>query len=226
VQHTVRVTSYEEFEPDEPRGWSPLAVALIATLVLLLGLGGALFGINVADHNKKANAGTLPESVATLPVDTTTPASTPSSPATTTPSATPTAGTPTSAPATDAFALPPLSGMDFQLARAKVRDLKLGWTLVFEGAGTDTSVHTTDPAAGTQVHRGDTVKIYVRGLAPVAILPAVVGLTCEKAAGMIVDAGLYPTYPTGRTGTVKVQDPSATTASLPHWNDQVSISCG
>ena len=42
--------------PEEPEGWSPLAVAMIATLVLLLGLAGALFGIYVANVNAAAAA--------------------------------------------------------------------------------------------------------------------------------------------------------------------------
>ena len=49
------MTSYE-MGPEEPQGWSPLAVAMIATLVLLLGLAGALFGIYVANVNAAAAA--------------------------------------------------------------------------------------------------------------------------------------------------------------------------
>ncbi len=55
------MTSYE-MGPDEPEGWSPLAVAMIATLVLLLGLAGALFGIYVANMNAAAAATAAPTS--------------------------------------------------------------------------------------------------------------------------------------------------------------------
>jgi hypothetical protein len=50
------MTHYRQDGPDEPRGWSPFAVAMIATLVLLLGLGGALFGIYVANVNAAATS--------------------------------------------------------------------------------------------------------------------------------------------------------------------------
>ena len=52
------MTAYEELGPEEPRGWSPLAVAMIATLVLLLGLAGSLFGIYVSNVNAQAAAAT------------------------------------------------------------------------------------------------------------------------------------------------------------------------
>jgi len=218
------VTSYEEFEPEEPRGWNPFAVASIATLVLLLGLGGALFGISVADKNKKAAAGTLPDSVATIPVEpppTTTPPASPSPSPTASPTPSP---SPSASP--DRFVLPGLADLDFQVARTRVRDLKLGWSLVFEGPGTDATVRTTDPTPGSTVKRGDTIKIYVRGTAPLAMVPAVTGLTCDHAADLIVDAGLYPTYTTGRTGTVLSQSTQATDLSTLRWNDHLSITCG
>ena len=40
--------------PEPPRGWSPFAVASIATLVLLLALAGSLFGIYVSDQDRLA----------------------------------------------------------------------------------------------------------------------------------------------------------------------------
>jgi hypothetical protein len=45
------MTQFPQIGPEEPRGWSPVGVVLIATLVLLLGFGGALFGIYVANVN-------------------------------------------------------------------------------------------------------------------------------------------------------------------------------
>ncbi|HEX6870157.1 MAG TPA: PASTA domain-containing protein [Micromonosporaceae bacterium] len=209
------MASYEDEDP-HPRGWSPLAVALIATLVLLLGLGGALFGIYVADKNAQAGSGpsATPPTV-TTPATTTPPA---------TPSPTPTVGP--SSPAVDAFALPDLSGVDFQTARTKIRELKLGWRLIFEGTDNDASVRTTDPAPGAMVAKGTTVKIYVKGAAPLATVPGVEGLACNEAAALIVDHGLYPTYLTGKTGTVQLQSPDATDPQTLHWNDQVQLTCG
>ena len=201
---------------ESPRGWSPLAVAFIATLVLLLGLGGAIFGINAASRPHSANPTPLPQGAGTP---------TPASTVTPTPTATPTSvPTTTSAPLpTDTFPLPKLAGADFKAARAKVRDLKLGWRLEFEGAGTDQTVRATDPAGGTLVKRGTTIKIFVKGAAPKAVVPTVKGKSCEDAAALIVEAGLYPKYPTGRAGVVLTQTP--TSANLV-WNDEMEISCG
>jgi hypothetical protein len=230
------VTSYEDYRngadpasgdygPDEPRGWSPFAVALIATLVLLLGLAGALFGINVANKNKAVAGSTpLPQVVPTVPIEPSTPV--PTATPTDTPTAAPTTPPATSPPAGDTFALPDLGSQDFQAARTKVRDLKLGWRLVFEGTGSDARVRVTEPAAGAMVKRGDTVKIVVRGGAPLATVPGVKGLACEQAAALIVDQGLYPAYQTGHDGVVLSQVPESSDPQTLHWNDQVKISCG
>lgn len=221
------MTSYEEYEPEGPRGWNPLAVALIATLVLLLGLGGALFGINVANKNKQAAAQgqVLPQTLQTPPVYT--PSPTPTITATPTPTAPPTVPPVTTPPPTgDTFALPNLNGLDFRTARTRVRDLKLGWRLVFEGTSTDASVRTTDPAPNAQVKVGATVKILVVGAAPIATVPPVKGLPCAQAAGLVVDQGLYPEYPTGREGVVLDQTPSASAPRTLHWNDMVQLTCG
>jgi hypothetical protein len=229
IADTDCVTSYEEFEPEEPRGWNPLAVALIASLVLLLGLGGALFGINVADKNRQANNRlALPDSFATspqvTPTDTATATAT-ATPPNPSPPPTPTASAATSA-AGGSFALPDLSGLSFQDARTKVRDLKLGWRLVFEGTLADPTVRVTDPPASTPVKPGDTVKILVKGAAPLATVPDVRGLPCSEAVARIVDAGLYPDYQTGRDGVVLSQNPTAIAPKTLRWNDQLQIRCG
>ena len=187
-------------------------MAFIATLVLLLGLGGAIFGISAASRPRSVATPTPLPQVANTP--TVSPTVTPTVPTTTT--------TTTTAPP-DQFALPNLAGLDFQAARAKVRELKLGWRLEFEGAGADPTVRATDPAGGTPVQRGTTIKIFVRGVAPKAVVPNVKGKPCDEAAALIVDNGLYPKYPTGRSGVVLAQTP--VTANLV-WNDEVEISCG
>jgi beta-lactam-binding protein with PASTA domain len=126
----------------------------------------------------------------------------------------------------DTFALPDLSPLDFVAARAKVRELKLGWRLVFEGTATDNGVRASEPAAGTQVKRGDTVKIFVKGAAPLATVPNVVGRSCEEAAGLVVESGLYPAYPAGRSGKVVSQTPPADAPPTLRWNDELKITCG
>lgn len=224
IADTGGVTSYEEFEPEQPRGWSPLAVALIASLVLLLGLGGALFGINVANKNKQAsNSHVLPETLVTSPP--VQPSATVSATPTIAPTATG-AGTPSGTAAAGTFALPNLAGLDFQEARTKVRELKLGWNLVFEGTLADPIVRVTDPPATTVVKPGDTVKILVKGAAPLATVPDVKGKPCADAASQIVDAGLYPQYPTGRNGVVQSQSPTAAAPKTLRWNGEMEIRCG
>lgn len=214
---TDSVTSYDDYEPEGPRGWSPFAVALIATLVLLLGLGGALFGINVANKNAQGPLDPDPTTPSAFPTQTPTPT------ATATSTSTPPATTP---PPGDTFALPDLAGLDFQTARTKVRDLKLGWRLVFEGNDANATVRASEPASGATVRKGDTIKIFVSGAAPLATVPGVKGLGCPQAAGIIIDHGLYPQYQSGREGVVLSQTPAAADPPTLHWNDEMQISCG
>jgi len=208
------VTPYEPYEPDEPRGWSPIAVALIATVVLLLGLGGAIWGIQAASRRGPTPSPSAMPQV--FPTQT---------PAPVTPTTEP-GPTETGAPA-DTFPVPDVTTGDFQAARKKIRELRLGWQLVFEGTDpADGSVRATEPAAGSPVKKGTTVKIFVRGAAPSATVPGVMGLPCSQAAGIIVEQGLYPQYDTGREGSVVSQSPLASDPQTLHWNDRVRISCG
>jgi PASTA domain len=222
VPDTCVVSSYDDYESAGPRGWSPFAVSAIALLVLLLGAGGAVFGIYVANKNATSSLGPGP-------LSTPTPGPTgPTSGPTPTPTPTPTAaGTPTPTPTPDSFALPDLSRMDFQAARQAVRNLNLGWQLIFEGTEGPDTVRATDPAAGATVHKGLTVHIYVTGPAPLAQVPDVQGKECIDAAAAIVDAGLYPDYgTTGKQGPVTSQTPLASDPPKLHWNDIVHIVCG
>ena len=218
------MTSYEEYEP-EPRGWSPFAVASIATLVLLLALGGALFGIYVSDRNKLA-ASTVEAPPNTGPV---VPPSTTSPPASTSPPPGSTPGpTGSATPSPSTFAVPVLTGLDFRVAWQTLRDLKLGWDMKFEGDTGDLKVTSTDPPAGTPISKGTTVHVHVHGPAPLVAMPSVLGLSCDQAADALTNAGsLEADYPAGRTGVVKSQDPMAT-AEL-KWGGngtKATITCG
>ena len=209
------MTRYEELTPEEPEGWSPLAVAMIATLVLLLGLAGALFGIYVANVNAAAaaaSASPAPSAPTTPPI---TPTTTPVPP-------TPTPSVTTNPPAPDAFPLPPLTGLDFTEARTKVRQLGLDWTLKFGPTGDDPTVVSTSPSAGVSVSPGTAILIVVKGRAPLADVPDIVEKPCADGVAMIIEAGLYPNFLTeSRTGRVIFS------AVLPdaRWNDKMSLAC-
>ena len=152
-----------------------------------------------------------------MPVTPTASKSASPSPTVTTPSPTPTATVPP-----DAFALPKLDGMNFKDARTKVRDLKLGWALVFQGSGNDQTVKESTPPAGTLVQKGTTITIVVKGAAPPAVVPVITGKQCAVADGLIVDAGLYPDYKSAaRTGTVQLAPPQIGLK----WNDKMSLTC-
>jgi hypothetical protein len=219
------MSSYQELGPEEPQGWSPLAVAMIATLVLLLGLAGALFGIYVSNVNAQAAAATgnpTPRQVPPSPsaVPTTSKPSTPTP--TPTPSPTPTPTPSPSAPP-GSFPLPNLVGQNFKDARTAVRDLDLAWTLTFEGNGTDQTVRQTNPSATTLVQKGTNITIVVKGAAPLATAPNIVGKQCAQAVAMIIDAGLYPDYKSNaRTGVVVA--PVVPPVGL-HWNDKMPLTC-
>ena len=223
------MTSYEEYEPEPPRGWSPFAVASIATLVLLLALAGSLFGIYVSDQNRLAADSTseTPPPVTSGPVVTTTttppPVSTSPSPNSTGPSTSP-------SPAASSFPLPDLTNLDFRLAWGKLRDLKLGWDMKFEGTTGNLTVSSTEPAAGTPITKGTTVHVHVRGPAPLVAMPDVIGLPCDQAADKLTDAGsLVADYPAGRTGVVQSQDPLATDPPELKWGGngtKATITCG
>jgi hypothetical protein len=221
------VTSYEEYEPEPPRGWSPFAVASIATLVLLLALGGSLFGIYVSDQNRLAADSTSetppPTSGPVVTSTTTPPASTSPSPSSSSPSTSP-------SPTASSFPVPDLTNLDFRVAWNKLRELKLGWDMKFEGAAGDLTVSSTEPAAGTPITKGTTVHVHVRGPAPLVAMPPLVGFPCDQAADKLTDAGsLVADYPAGRTGVVKTQDPLATDPPELKWGGngtKATITCG
>ncbi|HZN18801.1 MAG TPA: PASTA domain-containing protein [Micromonosporaceae bacterium] len=206
--------TYEQTE-QPPRRRPGIVAAVIVGVLVLAVVGGAVGWLAAGDATDVAD-----------PVGT----SAPPTVEPTAPTAAPTSSQPTAASAapsgqpTGTFALPDVTGLDFQQARRQLRDLKLGVQLVFASEGEDTKVDRTEPAAGVTVQRGVTVKIYVSGRAPLATVPGVAGLACTDAAAIVVDHGLFPRYPTGRLGTVWDQDPEPGTGTL-RWNDQVTLWC-
>jgi hypothetical protein len=137
-------------------------------------------------------------------------------------SATPTA---TGQPPREGFALPDLTNVDFETARKQLRERGLGVQLYFGTTGEDRSVDHTVPGAGQLVRRGNTIKVYVRGQAPMATVPGVVGLPCNQAGSIVADHGLTPRYVTGRAGNVYQQDPMPGSDTV-RWNDTLRLYCG
>jgi hypothetical protein len=210
------VTAYGDDESDSHTGWSPGAVVLVATMVLVLGLGGAVVGVYFANQRPSTpNPGT------TLAADLNTGRPTPSPSASPTPSSSPIV-TPTGAE----FELPNVVGADFRQARDSLRGLKLGVNVVFDtGGGSDLRVLGTRPGPGETVRKGTTVRLTVAGAAPLVSVPNLAGLRCSAVAAALGEAGLFPSYPTGRKGFVLGQDPTAD-ATTAHWNDTVAVTCG
>lgn len=212
--------SYDgQVSPGEPwhrRGRMPMVLAVVAAY-LLLALIGAAGGVMLADSQsvKPPLGASSPTSVA--PSITEPSASTSRSP-------TRRVTEPAVKPSGMGNALPDLVGQDFVQARDELRDRSLGVNLIFSDFGDSRQVVRTDPAPGTPVAPGRTVKVYVAGAPPVAMIPHLVGQSCSAAAARLGKEGLYPRYPTGKTGTVTEQDP------LPdgegRWNDKVAIYCG
>jgi hypothetical protein len=224
------VTSYEEYEPEPPRGWSPFVVASIATLVLLLALGGSLFGIYVSDRNKLAADSTSQTPTPVPPVTTTSPTTPPASISPSpSPSPAPSAS-PSPSPSASSFPTPDLTGLDFRVAWGKLRDLKLGWDMKFDGTTGDLTVSSTEPAAGAPVSKGTTIHVHVRGPAPLVAMPNVVGLPCGQASDALTNAGsLVADYPAGHDGVVNTQDPLATDPPKLRWGGngtKATITCG
>ncbi|MEV6374117.1 PASTA domain-containing protein [Micromonospora musae] len=129
----------------------------------------------------------------------------------------------TSASTASGLTVPPVIGTDFLYARDELRDLRLGWRLVF-GDGAGRSIERTDPEVGREVRRGTTVTLYVAGPPPESEVPDVVGDDCADAADELGESGFYPDYPNGKRGEVTRQEPSE--GGSARWNDQVRIWCG
>jgi hypothetical protein len=210
----------EEWQAEEPPGWRPAAVALVATLIQALGLGGAVIGVYVAKNGPATPKPTVTADAAGL--NTAPPSPTVSPSATESPSPSPDV---TASSTSEDFQLPDVIGMEFRLARQKLRALKLGVNVRFTSTlPGDYTVKDTNPRPYSQVHKGITVTLSVPGTPALVTVPDVLGLPCAQAAAQLVEAGLSPRYPSKRLGTVRSQDPLPTATSV-HWNDKVTIGC-
>jgi hypothetical protein len=143
-----------------------------------------------------------------------------------TPTANPTPTVPASQPvgSLGPLSLPDYSGQNFVTARTGMRGLQLGVRLYFGTDGDDPAVLRTEPPTGTPITRGQTIKVYVSGAAPLLTLPTVTGMACDDGGKALAEAGVYPQYPTGRAGVVVSTDPDASATTV-HWNDTVKVTC-
>lgn len=209
--------------PERPRANQGL-IAAIAVAVLVLAVVGATAGWILAGRSGDNTAG--PGGTTPPPGNgTSAPPASPSTPMDQDPPATATPGGQNTRDPGTSFAVPDVSGRDFVEARRELRDLRLGVTVVFGSSGDDRSVERTEPAAGRQTQRGNTVKLYVRGSAPYATIPGVVGVSCNQAGSIVADHGLVPQYPYGRSGVVLRTDPEQAPDRL-RWNEELKIYCG
>lgn len=210
-----------------PRGRAPLLIGGGLAFVLLATVGAAA-GWVLAGPDEPSS--TDPPAVAASTALTSAPAPTSAAPSPAAQPATVAPTTPrTTAPAEPSkppagyVTVPDLVGDGFEGVRSDLRDRKLGWRLIF-GTGLGEKVERLDPAPGTRVSHGTTVKVYVAGPAPEAEVPDLDDYDCADAAATIVERGFYPRYRTGRVGKVSSQDPEPDVTR--HWNDEVAISCG
>lgn len=142
-------------------------------------------------------------------------------------SSTPTApASPTTPPAGE-FVIPDFAhvGTLFQDARSQLITQKLGVVLYFGfTTGGDGTVSRTFPLAGSAVSKGQTIKVFVNGAAPILTVPNVTGQPCATAGKMAAAAGLAPKYANGKNGLVAAQSPTADSTTT-HWNDTVMLIC-
>ena len=96
------------------------------------------------------------------------------------------------------------------MAWAKLRELKLGWDMKFEGDTGDLTVN--DAPSRPPVPRSPRARRSTctsAGPPRWSPMPALVGLPCDQVGDKLTDAGsLVADYPAGRTGVVKSQDPA------------------
>jgi hypothetical protein len=126
--------------------------------------------------------------------------------------------------AAGSFALPSVLGVDFRVARAQLRGLKLGVQVSFGQDGADGTVVTTNPKPGEVVRAGITVRLKVAGDAPEVVVPPVLGMDCGQAGQAIADKGLEPKYKPSKAGKVLDQDPQP--GDTAEWNETVTLYCG
>ncbi|NUW37074.1 Stk1 family PASTA domain-containing Ser/Thr kinase [Nonomuraea sp. SMC257] len=119
-------------------------------------------------------------------------------------------------PKAEAIKVPSLQTQTEQAAVAELTGLGLKPEVVkdYSDEFDPKTVIKTDPAEGTEVKKGDTVKVFVsKGKKKVKVPEGLIGVTKEEATQILKDAGLTATVKTkgtrGKQGTVVSTDPVA-----------------
>jgi hypothetical protein len=118
-------------------------------------------------------------------------------------------------------------GTQFPDARNQLRSHQVGVDLVFLGNGNDETVNRTSPPAGRSVSPGDTVKLFVNGVAPpLAVPPVPQGTTCQQWGRHLVDIGFrIAGYQGNRSKLVTAESPDQTDPTTV-WNQAITLTCG
>jgi PASTA domain len=205
---------WTEGEPGPPGRPRLRLIAGAAGAVVVLAAVGATGGWLLAGADKSSNQGSggrNPAPPASYQSPSPSPTSSPS---------------PTPSPSTvqGEFLLPNVVGLDFMQARQRLRDLKLGVKVDFDGKGDGRLVDETRPPAGVTVHSGITVKLRVLGDEPTLEVPSLLGMSCADAGREAADRGLEPQYRPEKAGRVVDQDPEPYDEA--RWNDRIKLVCG
>jgi hypothetical protein len=153
--------------------------------------------------------------------------STSSPPATASQSPAPAPSTPPATSTPTGLVVPDFAGngVSFITAREQLMALKIQGLPVFLGGAGDDTVVRTDPARGSPMARGATIKLYVNEPAPLLGVPNELTKDCNAAGSDVARVGFRPAYVSGRTGVVIAQIP-APSAPDAHWNDTINLTCG
>jgi len=201
--------------PAPRRKTSPGQVfGLIAGYVVLAVIGAAL-GWTLTTVGPVTNAAN------TLPGPSSSAGSTGSAPAPHSSGPTSTHTTTPAGPTVPDFAA---SGTSFITARQQLMAKKIQAYIVFQGGSGDDTVVKSSPPAGSPMHKGDTVKLYVNESAPLLGVPNEMGKNCDAAGKDLAKVGFEPQYATGRNGVVQQQTPPAGAPNT-HWYDHVTLTC-
>lgn len=136
---------------------------------------------------------------------------------------------PPASPTSSANVLLDYTGQDFPTVRQELRSLKLGVTLVFDATGpAGTTVRATVPPAGTPIHSGLTIKVFVNGTAPLLPVPPLptTPTTCADWGKFLADTGFNLSYtpPGSKNLKVAAETPGPGDTSTV-WNETITLTC-